>query len=215
MAAKETSDGDFSYDLLGRLKRSIRGWIYDAQLDTSSSDLNTVHAAFRLTAPSDTLLSVDGCTNVEEHDLQVTQFGVEQPFVANQVDGVIRIKCPTDPCGSGERTTLQLDCGYRDTFLSLDGTKDRQAITLVQSFKGGHEAGPTITSDGVWQLSYACSLPKDRGAVIGIYRPHGALSLEYRGGPVSVNLDLPLEGFYQIKEGARLSFRQSITDSLK
>lgn len=182
-------------------------------MDTSSSDFNTINAALRVTAPSNTLLSVDGCTNVEEQDLHFRSVGVEQPFVANEIDGVLRIKCPADS-GSGP-TTLQLDCSYRDTFISLDGNKDRQAMTVVQSFSGGHEAGPTITSDGAWQLSYARNLPNRKGAVIGIYRPHGALSLEYRGDVVSINLDVPLEGFYQIKEGARLSFRQSISDSLK
>jgi hypothetical protein len=214
VTAKETSGGDFSYDLFGRLQRSLRGWLYDARLDTSSTDLNKINAAFRITAPSRTVLSVDGLSNVEEQSLHLTSFGVEQPFVAKEVNGVVRIRCPAVPISSSsssETTSLQVDCAYRDTLLSLDGTKHRQAMTVVQSFRGRHEIGPTITSDGLWQISYACALPKDKGAVIGTYRPDGAVSLEYRGGPLSLSLDVPLKGYYQIEEGARLSFRQTIS----
>jgi hypothetical protein len=211
VSAKETANGDFTYDLFGRLKRSLRGWLYDAQLDTSSTDLNNIGGAFRITAPSGTILTVDGSTNVEEQTLQLASFGLEQPFVARKVNGLVRIRCPATK-SSSQITTLQLDCAYRDTFLSLDSTKHRQAMTIVQTVRR-HEVGPTITSDGLWQISYAYSLPKDKGALIGTYRPNGAVSLEYRGGPLSLNLDLPLKGYYQIEEGARLSFRQLVSSS--
>jgi hypothetical protein len=218
VTAKETASGEFAYDLFGRLRRSLKGWLYDARLDTTSTDLNKINAAFRITAPSRTVLSVDGTSNVEEQTLQLTTFGVEQPFVAREVNGVVRIRCPaqmssTSPTTTSESTTLQLDCAYRDTLLSLDGTKYRQAMSVVQSFGGRHEIGPTITSDGLWQISYACELPNEKGAVIGTYRPHGAVSLEYRGGPLSVSLDVPLKDYYQIEEGARLSFRQTVVSS--
>lgn len=212
MSAKETANGDFSYDLFGKLKRSLRGWLYDAHLDTSSTDFNKINAAFQITAPSRTVLSVDGSTNVEEQTLRLTSFGVAQPFVAREVDGVVRIRCPAERFSAETTTTLQLDCAYRDTLLSLDSTRHRHAMTIVQTFRG-HEIGPTITSDGLWQICYAYSLPKNKGALIGTYRPNGAVTLEYRGGPLSVNLDVPLKGYYQIEEGARLSFRQSVSSS--
>ena len=91
----------------------------------------------------------------------------------------------------------------KNTNFEVD-TENKQ-FTVSQTFGGGHQhtITPAVTTSGDFSLSYRYN--HDAGTLTTVYAPKDSVKVLWRDGDKCLTFKAPLEGYYNINQGIKLS----------
>lgn len=206
MRADDLTTRDVPFNIWGKLRREVGDWDLTAKADTRSDDLQ--HLDIRIDAeggPADTRLRAEGSFDTSAQTGNLRNVGVSQSFDAP--GGDIRLS-PSLDLASG-RGDVRLEYENKDTKITLDADQDHQKVTIAQRLDEDNQISPSITSEGDLEVEYRRNVGE--GVMTAHYKPHESTRITYEEGPWQATADVPMDGFYNVKGGTKLSIRRSVS----
>lgn len=206
MRSDDLATSNVPFNVWGSLSRSAGAWNLKARASANSDDLQSLDVNVSAEGgPADTKLRAQGSINAGSQSGEIREVGLSQSFDAP--GGDIQLS-PRYNLASG-KADIRVDYGLDDTRITVDADADRQTVTVAQRLDDNNEIAPSINSDGDINVRYRRNVGD--GVLTANYKPNDSTSLTYEEGPWTASADIPMDGFYQVNGGAKLSFRRSVS----
>lgn len=205
---KEGQGGKGSYSLFADIKRTVGGWNLKARLDTESSDLHCVDTKVHAEGgPTNVMLRAQATVDTVSKTGEVTEVSIEQPFdlLGGEATVFSRFNLVS------QKADFVVAYGQDGTYVTVGGDRDIQRVTIRQRIDEHSEIAPTVCTDGDVELEYRCKV--GGGYATGIYKPSDSVTVKYAEGPWSANAVIPMEGYFNLQGGAKVSIKRSLDSS--
>ena len=197
--------GSFKESIWGMVTRPFGDFGLTAKAKGSIQDPSSLELSLQLDTPTDTSLMMEASAG------KGGSFGVSKVKAAQTVDalGGSLILAPTYDLDASKGDVSVAYGRDSSSNVQVDVDTDGGAkLSLMQRVGENHVLRPSITKAGQFEMNYDTRL--DYGTVTTTYKPNNYVNVKWSDGPWEANFNAPMEGYYNMKEGVKISVKTKV-----
>lgn len=194
----------FKESAWGMVQKTVMGFGLSARGQLSVTKRDKADLEFKCSTPSDTVLTMKA--SADKAGFSVSTVKAVQTLDA--AGGTV-IAAPTYDVGSSKGDLSLAYARDKSQSVQLDVNTDKDVrISLMQRLGSNHVIRPSITNSGQFEFDYETRV--ELGTITTTYKPNHHINIKFADGPWQANLNAPMEGYWGLEGGCKVSVKTKV-----